>query len=202
MLTMAHVKKIGCGLLVSAMLGCASQASATTTYFTENFQNLDAWTTKGDSSASVSAGVLSFAANNSGGDIFTKATFASGSYVDFDYKGVAEVDGGGFVGFSVGLPGDHAWLAGAYLGFPTANNLINDGEWHHYSIKLEGFDVGHVMLEQYGAPDGGSYGQFRNLSVSGDAVPAVPEPETYAILLAGLFLMGGVAKRRRFVVAE
>jgi hypothetical protein len=184
-------------LILAALLvvSAAGQAMAATTYFTENFANLSAWTTRGanQSFASVSDNVLSFSQGNSAGDIYTTATF-TGGFVNFDYLGASAVDGGGYVGFSEGLPGNHVWLAGSSTTYGTPTNLINDGTWHHYSLALTG--TGHVMLEQFANNTPGQ-GQFRSLSVTDVAVAAVPEPETYAMLLAGLGMMGAIARRRK-----
>jgi hypothetical protein len=49
----------------------------------------------------------------------------------------------------------------------------------------------------------GAYGEFYAWAVRpGDVVAAVPEPETYAMLLAGLGLLGAGAKRRRLCGAS
>jgi hypothetical protein len=72
--------------------------------------------------------------------------------------------------------------------------LINDGTWRSYSIQFSG--TGHLMLEQF-ANDTPGQAQFRGLSVTDVAVTAVPEPESYAMLLAGLGLMGVAIKRKK-----
>jgi hypothetical protein len=56
------------------------------------------------------------------------------------------------------------------------------------SIQSDSFDVG-VLGTQFGS---GEFTQFGQLTVT-----AVPEPETYAMFLAGLGLMGAVARRRK-----
>lgn len=185
------MKKLALAALL--VVGSVGHAMAATTYFTENFANLDAWTLKSGSFASVSGNVLSFSAGNSAGDIFTTASF-TGGFVNFDYKGASAADGGGYVGLSEDFPGNHTWLAGSSTTYGTSTSLINDGSWHHYSVALSG--TGHVMLEQYANNTAGQ-GQFRSLSVTDVAVAAVPEPETYAMLMAGLGLLGAVARRRK-----
>lgn len=180
-------------LTLGLLVGALGQSMAATTYFTENFDNLNAWTTKGDSSATVSGNVLTFGRGNSAGDIFSLATFSNG-YVNFQYRGVANVDGGGYFGISQGFPGNHTWLAGSSSRFPTPLTLINDGTWRSYSIQFSG--TGHLMLEQF-ANDTPGQAQFRGLSVTDVAVTAVPEPESYAMLLAGLGLMGVAIKRKK-----
>ncbi|NVD99510.1 PEP-CTERM sorting domain-containing protein [Massilia sp. BJB1822] len=187
------MRKLALSAAISTLLfaGITGQAAAATTYFSENFSNLNAWTRSGYSFATVSDGILSFSSGNSGGDIFTTASFTN-AVINFDYRGTANTVGGGFVGLSEGFPGSHGWLAGAG-GYGTPVTLINDGKWNHYSIAFTG--TGHIMLEQFATNVAGA-GQFRNLSVSDVALPAVPEPETYGMLLAGLALIGGTVRRR------
>jgi hypothetical protein len=49
-----------------------------------------------------------------------------------------------------------------------------------------------------GAPAGclGATGGFETFFVANSTVTAIPEPETYALMLAGLALVGWMAKRR------
>mgnify|MGYP000858841330 CR=1 FL=1 len=80
-------------------------------------------------------------------------------------------------------------------------SLNNDGINHVYSTSFSG-DVVH------GIPTG-TYVGFEDLHGGGDldyndetfvftnVVTAVPEPETYAMLLAGLGLIGFIAGRRK-----
>lgn len=177
---------------ISALLfaGIAGQAAAATTYFSDNFSNLNAWTRSSYSFAAVDGGVLSFSSGNSGGDIYTTASFTN-AVINFDYRGTANTVGGGFVGLSEGFPGSHYWLAGAG-GYSTPITLVNDGKWNHYSIAFTG--TGHIMLEQFATNIAGA-GQFRNFSVSDGALPGVPEPASYGMLLAGLGIIGYMMRR-------
>ncbi|MDL2354638.1 MAG: PEPxxWA-CTERM sorting domain-containing protein [Pseudomonadota bacterium] len=188
-------------ILLAALLctTAISQSMATTIYFTENFNDLSAWTPKAGSYASVSGNVLSFSSGNSAGDIFTTASYTSG-FINFDYLGASPADGGGYVGVSSGFPNNHVWLAGSSTSFATPTSLINDSTWHHYSVAFDAVAMGvgangHIMLEQYANNTAGQ-GQFRNLSVSDVAIVAVPEPETYAMMLAGLGLLGVMIRRK------
>ncbi len=63
---------------------------------------------------------------------------------------------------------------------PTTFSALNAGS---YGLQVAGFAAGAV---------GGLY----NGAISISSVSAVPEPETYAMLLAGLGLVGAVARRR------
>ncbi|WP_255754512.1 PEP-CTERM sorting domain-containing protein [Massilia sp. erpn] len=188
------MRKLSLSATIAILLfaGITGQAAAATTYFSENFSNLNAWTRNGYSFAAVNDGILSFSSGNSGGDIYTTASFTN-AVINFDYRGTANTVGGGFVGLSEGFPGSHSWLAGSG-GYSTPVTLINDGKWNHYSIAFTG--TGHIMLEQFATNVAGA-GQFRNLSVTDVAIPAVPEPASYGMLLAGLGIMGSVLRRRK-----
>lgn len=185
--------------LLAALLcvGAVGPSMATVTYFSENFADLSAWTPNTPSYASVSGNVLSFSQGNSGGDIYTTASF-TGGFVNFDYLGAQDFDSGGYVGFSQGFPGNHTWLAGSSSSFVTPVTLINDDTWHHYSIALTG--TGHIMLEQFASNIPGQ-ALFRSLSVTdvadaGTVDATVPEPETLALMLTSLGLMAAVRRRK------
>ncbi|CDG85453.1 PEP-CTERM sorting domain-containing protein [Janthinobacterium agaricidamnosum] len=184
-------------------------AVAATVSLTENFDDLNGWTPASHGSyahviadpTGGSGNVLAFASGNSAGDIFSLGTFTSG-YINFDYFGAAALgsSGGGFVGISAGLPGTHQWLAGSSPHNGTPMSLVNNGTWNHYSIAFNAANVGagaaHLMLEQF-STNIPNQAYFRNLTVSDTPLAAVPEPETYAMLLAGLGLIGFSLRRRQ-----
>lgn len=78
---------------------------------------------------------------------------------------------------------------------PTLGGTNNTGShhWQQYSYSVIGTGTDSLRFAAFGAQD--TYGgSLDNISVT-----AVPEPETYALLLAGLGFMGGVARRRKQV---
>jgi hypothetical protein len=56
--------------------------------------------------------------------------------------------------------------------------------------------TGSYYLNVAGTIDAGGTGYLYNGSISSSTISPVPEPETYAVLLAGLGLMGAIARRR------
>lgn len=159
--------------------------------------------------------VLSFTGLGSGGDIFTANSFFAPSQiytVSFDYlsvetPGFPTNDLGGFVGIGDGKPGSHTWIAGTQAGYPGFSVVLtHNGTWTNYSVTIDAntaiFVSGgtsmngtplHLFLEDFVGSDaiaGNVY--FDNILVT-----AVPEPGTYAMLLAGLGLLGFVARHRR-----
>jgi hypothetical protein len=66
--------------------------------------------------------------------------------------------------------------------------------WHTYTDTFYA-DSSSLVLTLKSRNDA-SWNYFDNIRVSAP-VAAVPEPETYAMLLAGLGLMGAIARRRK-----
>lgn len=58
------------------------------------------------------------------------------------------------------------------------------------------FDAGNAGLDVFGVFGGNGQG-LSNAAVYVTGVPAIPEPETFALMLAGLAAVGFVARRRR-----
>lgn len=75
-----------------------------------------------------------------------------------------------------------------------AINLTGSNHWKHFSSVVDLGTSGSSVLSFYALGRSDSYGgSIDNISVTS----VVPEPESYAMLLAGMGLIGAVARRRR-----
>lgn len=112
------------------------------------------------------------------------------SGVDFGNGGALFIDG-----VALDFKSNDMWWAGNY------NNASQ-----HFSVGLN-LAAGNHTLNLYGLEnccDGTQQAQFKfggagftSFSANDGLIAAVPEPETYAMLLAGLGLIGFTARRRR-----
>jgi len=216
------------GLATALILTFAGAAQATPlSAFSEDFEGtLAAWTdiTPGSPQAAIVADplragnhALSFTTLGSGGSIYTTdAITTTGQFtVSFEYLGLAQHgsnpgDIGGFFGISQAFPGNHSWIAGSIDGYGPIN-LIDDNTWHTYNLTFSS-PIGqtvHLMYEDFvgsGGVAGDAY--FDNVRFNDSAVAparlpnAVPEPETLTTMLAGLGLMGFLARRRQEKAAK
>lgn len=119
----------------------------------------------------------------------------SSRYEQFQYS----LDGTNFVDFALfdGNAGD-TWFNGRTVDLSAISGADNNANFAFRVVSA--FAPG---TSAYAAANtGSSYAtsgtwRFDMVTVSGSAVAPVPEPETYAMLLAGLGLMGFAARRRQ-----
>ena len=86
-------------------------------------------------------------------------------------------------------------LNGVFLGTFADSNNVN-WSWYQSTYTYQANANGAVSLA-IGVVDVGDFLNTSELRIDNVAVSAVPEPETYALMLAGLGLMGGYIRRRQ-----
>lgn len=133
-------------------------------------------------------GTITFGTGAAAGSLSLTNTGGGAPYTDllrgaFSVGGVTAFTLTGFSSFSA-LSGGSSLVGG--LGVALNNNTL--GSFDQY-----------VTLTPTGYNSSGYSGDLSpiTLELKGNVVAAVPEPATYAMLLAGLGLMGGIARRRR-----
>jgi PEP-CTERM motif len=122
----------------------------------------------------------------------TAGTITNSSGVSFSWgANPKDLPGGKSVGFNASI--------GADSNAPTQPQGVNPGEWVNFSFSganygtlLAGMQSGQlgigIHVQGFASGNSASY-------VS--TVPSIPEPEIYAMMAAGLGMMGWMARRRR-----
>lgn len=83
------------------------------------------------------------------------------------------------------------WLNGAQVGSVSG---VRNTSWTQFTGNFASIDKLRI--------DFGNYFLMDDISLNSANVSPVPEPETYAMLLVGLGLMGGMARRRKQQLAR
>jgi hypothetical protein len=188
-------------ILLASTLLCLGAGTQAATVFSDNF-NADATGYNATPSGwTVNSGTVDVI-----GKGFDDYLPGSGAYIDLDgstkdagvlSRSFAAVAGTRYT-LNFDLAGNHrndsfdlvAVLFGTTLGMYS---LAKDADWTHYSLDFTPLFSGtrYVRFASWGDDNQGML--LDNVSVT----TAVPEPETYAIMLAGLGIVGLMARRRR-----
>ena len=205
--------KIKLAILAAAVASVFSVSAQAAPVFSDNFDSyaadqlnwippvLSGWTiTNGSVDIIGSGGSYDFLPGN-------------GSYVDLD-GGSAH---SGHLSHTVSLLAGHTYtlsfdLAGSQRGtteivdvkFGTtvehSTLLSNDGFSHHtmnFTPLISGSYSFDYQNNEFGALIGNGDGNFIGALLDNVAVTSVPEPESYAMFMAGLGVMGFIARRRK-----
>jgi hypothetical protein len=127
---------------------------------------------------------LSSSQNDSAANTFFTVLIASGSTELYWYGGTPSTNG--FSSFSVNLDmPSTGWRIGGN-GYSNSGAIVTQ---HEFASVLSNVTRLHIDADWYVGPD--------NVRLDNVTISPVPEPETYAMMLAGLGLLGFMARRKR-----
>ena len=123
-------------------------------------------------------------------------TIANGDWVTVDFQGMPQL-GEGYSSIEFILRDTDTFAnLGMWAGFQTPGWDISFFSTHTVTGLVAGRDY-HVVVYGWGDPMDAATGSYElTLTAQGNLAP-VPEPETYAMMLAGLGLVGLAARRRK-----
>ncbi len=105
-------------------------------------------------------------------------------------------------GAAIGTTGISIYLGNTLLRTVSGTGLNRNGtakantSWLTFTATFTAAQASQLTFSAVGASDGlGGY--LDNISLTGSPLPAVPEPGEWAMLAAGLGVIGAVARRRR-----
>lgn len=122
-------------------------------------------------------------------DVLAPAAFTFRAGVDLGGGGTMVLDG-----VALDTHSNNMWWAGSYSNpsqYFKGSAALGVGV---HTLKLYGFEdcCSGAMQAQFSTNGGNSYTSFSNT----DGLPAVPEAQSFAMLLAGLGMVGALARRR------
>ena len=173
------------------------------------------WTVVTDSTAWINAGNPFGLAASDGNRFLDLTNYSAGAPFAGLSQSFATTAGATYT-LSFDLGGSNSWgrpdaliasAAGTSATFTTgaASTATPNNDWYHESMTFTATGTTTTLTLQGSA--GGNYIGLDNVVVdllSGpgptpDPVPAIPEPSTWALMLAGLAAIGGAARRRATV---
>lgn len=162
-----------------AAVNSAVSAIGATSTFVSSFENLPIALNNGALKATLNFGVS------------TAGVWDFRAGVDFGKGGAVYLDG-----VAMASKSNDMWWSGNYNNPSQFFSITKDITVGNHSLTIYGIEnccSGNQQV-QFKAAGSSSFVSFGNTD---GLVAAVPEPETYAMLLAGLGLMGAVVKRRK-----
>ena len=167
------------GSFTATVDASVADAAAKLDFVLSGFLSLDGYNTYQDVLTLTINGAETFSGSfNLGGGGFSDTTFGTGTAVTVNQNGVNP-------GTGIGWHGGHTTVTG--VGF----HLLQGVNTFSFAYSAPGVNNGKGQ----GLADEG-------WGIASASVSAVPEPETYAMLLAGLGVIGAVARRRRLNKAD
>ncbi|AEJ01159.1 PEP motif putative anchor domain protein [Nitrosomonas sp. Is79A3] len=140
----------------------------------------------------ILGGATTFIANRYDGGFGPTNGSIIGAYDVYDSNGVEIISG--FI-----TPNDQGVGGATGIAFDGTNYFVSD-IFNNRLLEYSGLGVYMTTIDLSGIPNPYTGRLLEDLSAVGNTIdnpPPVPEPETYAMLLAGLGLLGFIARRRK-----
>ena len=161
------------GSFTATVDASVADAAATLDFVLSGFRSLDGYNSYQDVLTLTINGLQTFSGSfNLGGGGASDTTFGTGTAVTVNENGIDPGTSIGWAGGTTTVTGLSFNLLAGLNTFNFAYSAPGISNWGGQTVKDEGWGVASA------------------------SVTAVPEPETYAMLLTGLGLMGTIARRR------